>query len=176
MHTRTKATKQHETNKIGYNLFSSSSSSSSSLPSLPSYVNKNETKIHDRTELRVSRHQVLCNTHGKELDLVCAHDSHPPRMVCVSCIVTSHQTHRCVTVTDYFAGKKAEMQALLVRGKASEARMSKGAAAVAEEKLSLVGNKDAVMSAINSYFVKVFRTSFLQHAHVLITYNRRTLC
>ena len=117
----------------------------------------------------MTRRHILCSTHSKELDLICTHESHPPRVVCISCMVTSHQSHPCVTVIDYFAGKQAEVQEMLARAKVAEAKLSEGAAAVTKEKLSMAANKDTVMSSINSYFVKVWKISLLvYHAYAYI--------
>ena len=71
----------------------------------------------------MTRRHILCSTHSKELDLICTHESHPPRVVCISCMVTSHQSHPCVTVTDYFVGKQAEVQEMLVRAKVAETKL-----------------------------------------------------
>ena len=73
-----------------------------------------------------------------------------------------------MTANDYFVGKQAEVQGMLARAKAAEAKLSEGAAAVTKEKLSMVRNKDAVMSSINSYFVKVCKISLLHHAYTYV--------
>ena len=164
MHSRARGTMHHQTSKMG-------------------------------TQQQVVRKQVLCAVHGKELDLVCTHDSHPPQMVCISCvgispslhrlffvslfffpiffyflfvffffasrvnnyvIVTTHQSHPCVTTADYFNGKQADLRALLERAKASEDRLAQGVEVVGKEQLSIVENRDSVRSSLNSLFTKVF--------------------
>ena len=60
-----------------------------------------------------------------------------------------------MNANDYYVGKQVEIQEMLARAKVVEEKLSEGAAAVTKEKLSMVRNEDAVMSAINSYFAKV---------------------
>ena len=57
--------------------------------------------------------------------------------------------------TDYFVGKQAEAKALLVRAKASEAKLSQGAEVVTKEQLAVIPNRDTVKNSMNTYFAKV---------------------
>ena len=71
-------------------------------------------------------------------------------------IVTTHQSHPCVTTADYFNGKQADLRALLERAKASEDRLAQGVEVVGKEQLSIVENRESVRSSLNSLFTKVF--------------------
>jgi hypothetical protein len=51
------------------------------------------------------RKPVRCSTHGNDLELVCAHESHAPRMVCNTCVAQTHAGHTCKSVADYFGEK-----------------------------------------------------------------------
>ena len=110
---------------------------------------------HHRTQPQVIRKQVLCSAHGKELDLVCTDDSHAPRMVCISCVVTIHRSHSCVTTAEYFAEKQEEMHALLARAQVYGARVEKGVEVVEKERGSIASNRDTVAGQINFFFNRV---------------------
>jgi hypothetical protein len=122
MHSKAKASKSHQTNRIG--------------AQEPLIVHK----------------PIMCSAHNKELDLVCEHTSHPPRAVCISCFITSHQGHPCVTAAEYLLGKQTEVRTLLARAKASEVNLVQGAENLSKEVISVAQNRDTVNLSIKTYF------------------------
>lgn len=51
------------------------------------------------------RKPVSCATHGNAVELVCAHESHVPRLVCNACVAQTHGGHACQSISDYFEEK-----------------------------------------------------------------------
>ena len=127
IHSKAKSSKHHQTSEIG----------STSPP--------------------VVRKQVTCTVHGKETNLVCTHPSHSPspQMICISCVVTSHQSHPCMTAADFFVGRQAETQALLKHARVAEERLARVAEVVWKEHASVAQNRDSVRTSIYGYFTKV---------------------
>jgi hypothetical protein len=108
------------------------------------------------TQLQIIRKQALCSIHNKELDFICTHSSHTLQIVCILCVVSSHQTHPCTTAAEYFNGKQQEVRALLERVECIEGKLKQGVEAVGQENSAIAGNRESVATSINRYFTKVF--------------------
>eukprot|EP00026_Physarum_polycephalum_P005387 Phypoly_transcript_05421.p1 GENE.Phypoly_transcript_05421~~Phypoly_transcript_05421.p1 ORF type:complete len:564 (+),score=63.52 Phypoly_transcript_05421:246-1937(+) len=138
-HGRVKATKQHQTCMIG------------------------------EPRVQIIRKQPLCRAHGKELDLVCTHSSHSPNtMVCILCIVTTHQSHSCVTVEDYFNQKQGDVHEILVRAKEVETKLALGVAAAEARHASAAQNQESIAASINAYFTKIQNDLEIQRKELLL--------
>ena len=83
--------------------------------------------------------------------------------------VTSHQSHPCVTTSDYFVRKQADVQALLERAKVLENRLAQGVEKVDNELLSVTRNTSGVRNSLNSFFTQVLYSSYI-HIHLTIQY------
>jgi len=96
----------------------------------------------------------MCGAHNKELELVCTQSSHSTTMICISCAVTSHNGHSCATATDYFVGKQTDVQELIARAKATEAKLEQGMDLVSKEQRALITKQETVQHSIRDYFAK----------------------
>ncbi len=83
---------------------------------------------------------------------MCAADS---QLVCILCIATTHHTHPCKSVDEFFLEKRSDVDKLIASAKQQSARIQAGIDRVKREKDAISGSKQDLNNNINTYFAKV---------------------
>jgi len=81
--------------------------------------------------IAVPHKPVLCNKHGKQLELACIRDE---RLVCVACIATTCNGHRCETIDEQYEKKSSMMPELLADMKQTLGKIQRAQEVVKAEK------------------------------------------
>jgi len=122
----------------------------------------------------VSHKPALCNKHGKQLELACIQDK---CLVCIACIATTCNGHRCETIDEHYEKRSSVIPKLLADMVQTLGNIQRAQEVVKAEKQAVEKNGEAVKAEVTAFFDQLIdlKKSLLMNVETEMALRNKTL-